>query len=143
MIPYLLAAVTYGTAIVLAEHVIGPKTNEVPAFAPLLLALNTLLPVGRARHHRRRRAHRGAHAELICRTLLAHYFFTVKCNTPKLWAELDALDRAKVPVQHQSSQNGHGRRERRTIQVIDAPGHIRNRFPHPHQVALIERYVRL
>ena len=66
---------------------------------------------------------------------------TVKCNTRKLWEELDALDWAKVPVQHETTEQGHGRRERRTIQVMDAPEHIRTRFPHARQAALIERYV--
>jgi hypothetical protein len=141
MIPYLLAAVTHGTGIVLAERLIGPKTNEVPEFAPLLLALNEYYPLAGhvitadAGHTVR------AHAGLICGKLLAHYVFTVKCNTKKLWEELDALDWAEVPVQHESRDNGHGRRERRTIQVMDAPEHIRNRFPHARQVALIERYV--
>src|SRR5271165_3709345 len=129
MIPYLLAAVTHGTGIVLAERLIGPKTNEVPEFAPLLLALNEYYPLAGhvitadAGHTVK------AHAELICGKLLAHYVFTVKCNTKKLWEELDALDWATVPVQHESRDNGHGRRERRTIQVMDAPEHIRKRFP--------------
>ena len=141
LIPYLLAAVTHGTGIVLAERLIGPKTNEVPEFAPLLQELNEYYPLAGhvitagAGHTVR------AHAKLICGKLLAHYVFTVKLNTRKLWAELDALDWAKVPVQHETRENGHGRRERRTIQVIDAPAHIRDRFPHARQVALIERYV--
>ena len=45
------------------------------------------------------------------------------------------------PVQHATEEKGHGRRERRTIQVMDAPEHVRKRFPHARQVALIERYV--
>src|SRR5260370_8999706 len=82
-----------------------------------------------------------AHARLICGKLLAHYVFTVKLNTSRLWEELDALDWASVPVQHVTEEKGHGRRERRTIQVTAAPGHISKRFPHARQVALIERYV--
>ena len=141
MIPYLLAAVTHGTGIVLAEQLIGAKTNEVPEFAPLLRELNAYYPLAGhvitadAGHTVR------AHAKLICEQLLAHFVFTVKCNTPKLWEELDALDWAKVPVQHVTEEKGHGRRERRTIQVMNAPGCIRKRFPHARQVALIERYV--
>jgi hypothetical protein len=57
------------------------------------------------------------------------------------WAELDALDWASVPVQHATEEKGHGRRERRTIQVMNAPEHIRRRFPGVRQAALIERYV--
>lgn len=141
MIPYLLAAVTHGTGIMLAERLIGPKTNEVPEFAPLLRELNQYYPLAGhvitadAGHTVR------AHARLICQELLAHYVLTVKLNTPALWAELDALDWEKVPVQHATSEKGHGRRERRTIQVMDAPAHVRARFPHARQVALVERYV--
>lgn len=141
LIPYLLAAVTHGTGTVLAERLTGPKTNEVPEFAPLLRGLNEYyllaghVVTADAGHTVR------AHARLICEELLAHYVFTVKLNTKKLWEELDALNWRKVPVQHETREKGHGRRERRTIQVTDAPDHIRKRFPHARQVALIERYV--
>ena len=40
LIPYLLAAAAHGTGTVLAERLIGPKTNEVPEFAPLLRELD-------------------------------------------------------------------------------------------------------
>jgi predicted transposase YbfD/YdcC len=141
LIPYLLAAAVHGTGAVLAEHLIGPKSNEVPQFAPLLRDLNEYYPLAGhvitadAGHTVR------AHARPICEELLARYVLTVKGNTRKLWEELDALDWAKVPVQHATEEKGHGRRERRTIQVMDAPAHIRRRFPHARQVALIERYV--
>jgi len=141
LIPYLLAAVTHGSGLVLAERLIGPKTNEVPEFAPLLRELNGYYPLAGhvitadAGHTVR------AHARLICGKLLAHYVFTVKLNTSRLWEELDALDWASVPVQHVTEEKGHGRRERRTIQVTAAPGHISKRFPHARQIALIERYV--
>jgi predicted transposase YbfD/YdcC len=139
-IPYLLAAATHGTGAVLAERLIGPKTNEVPEFGPLLLELNQYYPLAGhvitadAGHTVK------AHATLICEKLLAHYVFTVKLNTPALWAELDALDWGKIP-RLASEERGHGRWERRTIQVMDAPEHIRARFPHARQVALVERYV--
>ncbi len=141
VIPYLLAAVTHGAGTVLAERLIGPKTNEVPEFAPLLRGLNEYyclaghVITADAGHTVK------AHARLICEELFAHYVFTVKLNTKKLWEELDALDWASVPVQHAAQEKGHGRRERRTIQVMTAPEHIRKRFPHARQVALIERYV--
>jgi predicted transposase YbfD/YdcC len=141
LIPYLLAAVTHGAGQVLAERLIGPKTNEVPEFAPLLRGLNEYYCLAShvitadAGHTVR------AHARLIVEELLARYVLTVKGNTKKLWEELGALDWAKVPVQHAVEEKGHGRRERRTIQVTDAPAHIRKRFPHARQVALVERYV--
>jgi predicted transposase YbfD/YdcC len=141
LIPYLLAAAAHGTGTVLAERLIGPKTNEVPEFAPLLRELDEYYSLAGhvitidAGHTVR------AHATFICGELLAHYVMTVKCNTPGLWADLDALDWASVPVRHMTEEAGHGRRERRTIQVMDAPAHVRARFPHSRQVALIERYV--
>lgn len=140
-IPYLLAAATHDRTAVIAERLIGPKTNEVPEFAPLLRELNTRVPLAGhvitvdAGHTVR------AHATLICQELLAHYVMTVKNNTPKLYAALDALDWASVAVQHETTETGHGRRERRTIQVMDAPKHIQALFPHVQQVFLIERYV--
>jgi predicted transposase YbfD/YdcC len=141
LIPYLLAAAAHGAGAVLAERLIGPKTNEVPELAPLLRELNEYFPLAGhvitidAGHTVR------AHASFICRELLAHYVMTVKQNTPALWEEIDALDWASVPVRHATEEKGHGRRERRTIQVMDAPAHITRRFPHARQVALIERYV--
>lgn len=141
LIPYLLAAATRESAAVIAETLTGPKTNEVPEFAPLLRALNErVLLAGHvitidAGHTVR------AHASFICGELPAHYVMTVKRSTSGLYDALDALDWAAVPVQHQVTETGHGRHERRTIQVTDAPGHIRKRFPRARQVALVERYV--
>jgi predicted transposase YbfD/YdcC len=139
-VPYLLAAATHGSGIVLAEHMIGPKTNEIPEFGPLLRELDGYYPLAGhvitadAAHTVK------AHARLICEDLLAHYVFTVKLNTPALWAELDELDWVRAP-RLVTEERGHGRWERRTIQVMDAPDHVRTRFPHARQVALIERYV--
>jgi predicted transposase YbfD/YdcC len=133
-IPYLLAAATHDKTTVIAERLIGPKTNEVPEFAPLLRGL----PVGGwvltmdAAHTVR------AHARFIAEELLAHYVMTVKENTPTLFARIDALDWAAVPIAQRSVQVGHGRREVRTIQVLDAPADLG--FPHAAQVFLIERY---
>ncbi|MDQ2874216.1 MAG: hypothetical protein M3Y33_05135 [Actinomycetota bacterium] len=82
-----------------------------------------------------------AHASFICEEVLAHYVMTVKGSTPGLFADLDALDWASVPVRHEVTGRGHGRHERRTIQVTDAPACIKARFPHARQVALTGRYV--
>ena len=112
----------------------------MPGFAPLLRELNHHTPLAghvitiNAGHTVR------AHAEFLAEELGAHYVMTVKTNTPTLFTDLDALDRAAVAVSHQSTETGHGRRERRTIQVLDAPDHIRSLFPHIEQVMLIERY---
>ena len=139
-IPYLLAAATHGESVVIAERLIGPKTNEVPEFAPLVrgLAARTGDGVGGcvftmdAGHTVR------AHAQLITSELMAHYVMTVKENTPTLFARIDALDWAAVPITHQVEERGHGRRERRTLRVLDAPTDLG--FPGAAQVMLIERY---
>ena len=139
--PYLLAAALHEDTAVIAETLIGAKTNEVPEFAPLLRGLNQRYPLAGhvitidAGHTVR------AHARLICSELLAHYVMTVKQNTPRLYDALDALDWAAVKVRHEITETGHGREERRTIQVMDAPEEVRALFPHARQVALIERYV--
>ncbi|MCA1681726.1 MAG: ISAs1 family transposase, partial [Actinobacteria bacterium] len=141
MIPYLLAAATHTDSAVIAERLIGPKTNEVPEFAPLLRELNRRIPLSGhvitvdAGHTVR------AHARFLCEELGAHYVMTVKANTPTLFAALDALDWTSVPIGHQVTETAHGRTERRTIQVIDAPDHITSLFPHVKQVFLIERYM--
>ena len=119
-IPYLLAAATHQNSTVIAERLIGAKTNEVPEFAPLLRGL----PVGGwvltidAAHTVR------AHAHFITEELLAHYVMIVKQNTKGLFGRLNDLDWAAVPVSHRAVDTGHGRREIRTIQVMDAPADL-------------------
>jgi len=133
-IPYLLAAATHNDSTVIAERLIGAKTNEVPEFAPLLrgLPLGGWVLTMDAAHTVR------AHAHFITEQLLAHYVMIVKENTKGLYDRLDSLDWAAVPVSHRSVDTGHGRREVRTIQVMDAPADLG--FPHAAQVFLLERY---
>jgi hypothetical protein len=79
-----------------------------------------------------------SHATFVTEEMLAHYVMTVKENTKGLFDRIDALDWAAVPVSHTTVDKGHGRRERRTIQVMPAPADLG--FPHAAQVFLIERY---
>jgi predicted transposase YbfD/YdcC len=134
LIPYLLAAATHGESVVIAERLIGPKTNEVPEFQPLLRGLDLagwVLTMD-AGHTVR------SHATFIAGELLAHFVMIVKGNQKGLFERLDALDWASVPVAHKSAGTGHGRKETRTIQVMDAPADLG--FPHVAQVFLIERH---
>jgi len=139
-IPFLLAAAAHGTGVVLAERAVGAKTNEIPEFAPLLTGLDAYYPL--AGHVITADAHHTVKkdARLICEQLYAHYVLTVKQNCPALWAELDALNWNKAR-RHVTEERRHGRWEKRTIQVLPVPAHIRKRFPHARQAALIERYV--
>lgn len=79
-----------------------------------------------------------SHATFITEEMLAHYVMIVKHNQKTLYARLDDLDWAGVPITHQTSKKGHGRREKRTIRVMDAPADLG--FPHVAQVFLLERY---
>lgn len=134
LIPYLLAAATHDNATVIAERLVGAKSNEVPAFQPLLrgLPLSGWVLTMDAGHTVR------SHAAFITEELLAHYVMIVKENQQRLFTRLDALHWAAVPVSHTTVDKGHGRRERRTIRVMDAPADLG--FPHAAQVFLIERY---
>lgn len=138
-VPYLLAAATHDRSAVLAERLVGAKTNEVPEFAPLLRGLAARVGgvagcvfTMDALHTVR------AHAEMIVGELFAHYVMTVKENTKSLYDKINALDWANVPIAHETLDVGHGRRDRRTIRVLDAPDDLG--FPGAKQVFLLERY---
>ena len=136
-IPYLLGVATHQDTVVVAERAIGPKSNEVPQFQPLLRGLAEGMDLTGwvitmdAGHTVR------AHARFVVGELHAHYIMIIKGNTPGLYARVDALDWDAVPVAHVSINTGHGRWEKRTIRVLDAPAGID--FPHAGQVFLIER----
>jgi hypothetical protein len=136
LIPYLLAAATHGESVVVAERLVGAKTNEVPEFAPLLRQAQAQL-AGRVFTMDAAHAVR-SHARFLVEELGAHYLMIIKENQKGMFDRVDALDWASVPVTHQTEETGHGRRERRTIQVMDAPADLG--FPHAAQVFLIERY---
>ena len=56
---------------------------------------------------------------------------------PKVFARLDAMPWETTPIAHTTTETGHGRREKRTIRVLDAPDDLD--FPHVKQVFLLER----
>jgi predicted transposase YbfD/YdcC len=135
---HLLAAMTHDNGVVVGQKEVDSKTNEITCFQPLLSTVHTNLDMAGvvvtadALHTQR------AHARYLVEQLGADYVLTVKENQPTLFAQLDALPWADIPVHH-TKNTGHGRIERRTIQVQPAPGDIG--FPYAAQVFLIERYV--
>jgi len=137
VIPYLLAAATHTDCVVVAERAIGPKSNEVPQFQPLLRGLAEVTDLtgwvitADAGHTVR------AHARFIHDELHAHFVMIAKENTPKVFACLNALPWETTPIAHTTTETGHGRREKRTIRVLDAPDDLD--FPHVKQVFLLER----
>ena len=136
---HLLAAATHGDQLILGQVEVGAKTNEIPMFAPLIdqLAVTGIDPArlvitADALHCQR------DHATYLHQRG-AGFVFTVKHNQPGLFAALDALPWAEVPIAHQQTDRGHGRITTRTIQTLPAPPDLP--FPHVGQVWLIERYV--
>ena len=61
----------------------------------------------------------------------------VKGNRPTLYAQLEALPWAQVPVGDRRSERGHGRQETRTVKALTVatPGGIA--FPHAEQAVRI------
>jgi predicted transposase YbfD/YdcC len=136
---HLLSAYDTGTGLVLAQVQIAAKSNEIPAFAPLLDrvqaqlgALDGAVIVADALHaqtaHAREVAARGA-----------YLMVTVKANQPTLHAHLKSLPWAEVPVGDRRRDIGHGRRETRTVKALTVltPGGLG--FPHTEQAVRITR----
>jgi predicted transposase YbfD/YdcC len=136
---HLLSALDTSTGIVLAQVTVNAKSNEIPAFAPLLDAVERLLGslhglifVADALHTQVGHAH-----EIAARG--AHLLIPAKGNQPRLFAQLKTLPWAQVPIGHQTRDAGHGRRETRTVKAITlhTPGGIG--FPHAQQAVRITR----
>lgn len=134
--PHLLAAITCAEVAAIAQQQVSAKSNEIPAFAPLLqdLDLDGAVILADALHTQRE------HARFIVQDKHADYLFTIKENQPGLFDAVNALPWEDAPVAHTDQDRGHGRDETRTIQVLPAPGDLP--FPHAAQVFLIERHVR-
>lgn len=96
---HLLAAVTHGAGVVLAQRDVGEKTNEIPGAAPLLAdvdlagktvtadALHTQVEL----------------AEHLVEERGADYVFTVKGNQPTLLAQLEAVAWESLPPSGQNA----------------------------------------
>lgn len=135
--PHLLAALvgaSPSTAVIAAQTDVGVKTNEVPMAQTVLdqIDLTDTLVTADALHTVK------ATADYIHRRG-GQFVLPVKENRQALFDALNALPWADTPIAHTSTTIGHGRVERRTIQVLPAPEDLP--FPHVHQVFLIERYV--
>ncbi|HET9138761.1 ISAs1 family transposase [Actinophytocola sp.] len=136
---HLLCAYDTATGIVLAQVAVAAKSNEIPAFTPLLEQLQAQLGslagtiiVADALHAQVGHAHavtaRGG-----------QLMVTIKANQPTLHALLKRLPWARVPVGHQSRERGHGRSETRTVKALTVltPGGLG--FPHAQQAVRLTR----
>jgi predicted transposase YbfD/YdcC len=136
---HLLSGLDTSTGIVLAQVTVEAKSNEIPAFTPLLDAiegvlgsLSGVLFVADALHTQT------DHAEQIA-ARGAHLMVPAKANQPTLHAQLKALPWAQIPAGDRRRDKGHGRRETRTVKALTltTPGGLA--FPHAQQALRITR----
>jgi predicted transposase YbfD/YdcC len=136
---HLLSAYDTSAGVVLAQVQIAAKSNEIPAFAPLLDrvaaqlgSLDGVLVVADALH-----AQTG-HAEAVA-IRGGHLMVTVKGNQPTLHAQLKTLPWAQVPVGDRRREAGHGRKETRTVKALTVATPAGLAFPHAKQAVRITR----
>jgi predicted transposase YbfD/YdcC len=132
---HLLAAMDHTTRAVLAQRQVDGAPGKVPAFQPLLDALDLagVVVTADALHTQRE------HAEFLVTGKQADYLFVVKGNQPALRAQLAALPWHAIPVADRTRDRGHGRVELRTLKVATVAG---LGFPHAAQAMRITRRVR-
>jgi predicted transposase YbfD/YdcC len=131
--PHLVAAFDHATAVVLGQVAVAAKSNEIPTVRTLLkvLDLTGAVVTVDAMHTQTDTA------ELITGAG-GDYVFTVKNNTPRLYAACKKLPWKAIPA-HSGLQTGRGRRTRRTIKVTRVPAWVT--FPGAAQIAQIRRTV--
>ncbi|MCX4859645.1 ISAs1 family transposase [Streptomyces canus] len=129
---HLLAAALHDSQTVIAQRQAEAKSNEIPAFAPLLepLDLRGVVVTADAMHTQR------DHAEYVL-AKGGHYILIVKGNQKKLRKQLKALPWREIPLQDRTRDTGHGRREIRRLKVCTVrPGLL---FPHAVQAIEVKR----
>ena len=110
----------------------GGRDHEVAAFRAVLdrIDLDGVVVTADALHTQ------DAHAHYLHRHR-GNYVFIVKRNRPKLHAQLASLPWKDVPAGDHTEEKGHGRRESRTLQVVQIAAGIG--FPHAKLAARITR----
>lgn len=129
-----LLAATEHTGTVLAQRQVADKSNEIPAFAPLLdtLDLNGAIVTADALHTQH------DHARYL-RRRGAHYLAAVKPNHPTLHDRIRRLPWKEVPLDHRQRTLAHHRHEVRRLKTC-AFAHID--YPDARQALQIVRWRR-
>lgn len=132
---HVLAAMLAGSRAVVAQREIAAKTTESTAFAPLLEGqdLTGMLVSADALPPQR------AHARFWSRTKTPTTYSWSRRTSPAGTPHSTPCPGDEVPLAHMEHDRGHGRTERRTLQVLPAPDSLD--FPHAAQAFLAERYV--
>jgi Transposase len=121
---YLLAAALHATQTVIAQRQIQAKSNEIPAFAPLLerVDLRGVVVTADALHTQRAHAAQG------------HYLLVVKGNQKNCASRLPWRE---IPLQERTTATGHGHRKVRRLKACTVqPGLL---FPYAAQAIEIKR----
>ncbi|WP_405575497.1 ISAs1 family transposase [Streptomyces sp. NBC_01167] len=116
-----------------AQQRVADKSNEIPALAPLLSALDLrgVVVTADALHTQAQTA------TVLVEEMGAHFVFTVKRNQPTLWEACRSIPWHEVTAVHKESGRGHGRLETRVTRVVTW-GDLA--FPHVRQVARVIRH---
>jgi len=131
---HLLSAVT-GCGRVISQLPVPGKTTEVTAL-PALLApfdLTGATVTADALHTTREQA------RYLVEEKNAHFVLVVKRNQPRLHAALRALPWKECTAVRHDREQGHGRRETRSVRVLTVTG-LGLDFPHVAQAVKIHRY---
>ncbi|MEV4571530.1 ISAs1 family transposase [Nonomuraea sp. NPDC049419] len=126
---HLLAATRHDTQTILAQRPIEAKSNEIPAFTPLLSGLDlthTVITTD-ALYTQHDHAHHIIAAG-------GHYLFIVKGNQPTLQRRLKALPWREAILNDRTDETGHGRREIRRMKLCT----VRPGLPFPHAAQAIQ-----
>jgi predicted transposase YbfD/YdcC len=129
---HLLAAARHHDQVVIAQRQVAAKSNEIPAFAPLLagLDLTGTVVTADALHTQHDHARHVIKAD-------ADYLFIVKGNQPRLHRQLKDLPWRDIPLNTRTAGGGHGRREIRRLKICQVrPGLL---FPHAAQAIQVKR----
>lgn len=130
---HLFSAMVHGEGVIIAQHEVDEKSNEITAFRPMLepLDLAGALVTADAMHTQR------DHARFLIEDKSADYLFQVKGNQPKLLEAVEGIDEADYSDEHEDTTRGHGRIERRYVQTAPTPEGLD--FPHAAQVVKVTR----
>lgn len=128
---HLLAAALHSCQTVIAQRQVAAKSNEIPAFVPLLDRIDLRgVVVADAMHTQR------THAGHVI-AVGGHYLLVAKGNQKKLRKQLRRLPWHEIPLQARTTGAGHGRREVRRLKVCPVrPGLL---FPHAVRAMEIKR----
>jgi predicted transposase YbfD/YdcC len=138
---FVLGAATHTGTVIVAEREIGAKSAETSEFIPLLALLNAHTPLAGLVLTFDAGLTAKANARAVVEQFTAHYVVALKENAGKVYHAICALAFDPLPVgAEMTGKRAHGRSERRTIKVMDAPAHIKQLYPHAAQVFVVDRY---